>query len=461
MKIYLESLNYISRLDKVLVLLIFSVPFLLSISIFLSDLFVSLGGILFLFLLWEKENIQLIKKLRKEIIIFLIFFFIILISLALSDYKKISFLPSFFYFRYFLLSMILFYILTKYKVTLKIFYFFILLGFSLVIFDSFFQNVFDINLIGYSKIGSSSPDTSLEYLTSFFGSEKKLGSYLVRFLPLIISLIYIRGCTNNRANYLMHFIVFVITGFLIFHTSERTALFLYGVLTLLIILNSEKRLLLFLLATLSFIMLISSDAKLRMKYIEVTLHQTKISNIIQKNDLMINLLEKIDIKLNTDSEHQDIVRYYSKEHEDLTFTAFEIFKNNVFFGSGIKTFFHECNYLKLNKKLIENRRNNKLVCSTHPHNTYIQILSQIGIFGFLIVVFVLGYVLKNIFILTKKRKKNNLEICFFYINIGLFLNIFPLIPSGSFFNNWISLIFFFNLGFLFYVKNKLKFSNNL
>ena len=32
----------------------------------------------------------------------------------------------------------------------------------------------------------------------------------------------------------------------------------------------------------------------------------------------------------------------------------------------------------------------------------------------------------------------------------------PLIPSGSFFNNWISLVMFFSLGFWLYVQDKFK-----
>ena len=33
-------------------------------------------------------------------------------------------------------------------------------------------------------------DKRLHYLSSFFESEKKLGSYLVRLLPLLLSIIY-------------------------------------------------------------------------------------------------------------------------------------------------------------------------------------------------------------------------------------------------------------------------------
>ena len=43
-------------------------------------------------------------------------------------------------------------------------------------------------------------------------------------------------------------------------------------------------------------------------------------------------------------------RYFSKEHEDLSLTAFIIFKDNYLNGSGIKTFYKACNLYKLNEK---------------------------------------------------------------------------------------------------------------
>ena len=39
-----------------------------------------------------------------------------------------------------------------------------------------------------------------------------------------------------------------------------------------------------------------------------------------------------------------------QEHEDLSLTAFTIFKDNYLNGSGIKTFYKICNLYKLEKK---------------------------------------------------------------------------------------------------------------
>ena len=51
-------------------------------------------------------------------------------------------------------------------------------------------------------------------------------------------------------------------------------------------------------------------------------------------------------------------------------------------------------------KIITTKRGNKLICSTHPHSTYIQILSEIGITGFLLILFIFFSLLKNKFVIN-------------------------------------------------------------
>ena len=86
-----------------------------------------------------------------------------------------------------------------------------------------------------------------------------------------------------------------------------------------------------------------------------------------------------------------------------------IYKDNYLNGSGVKTFYEICNLYKLKERenkinLLENLgRNNKITCSTHPHNTYFQILSEIGVFGFIMVFFLfLKTLFKNVKIIFKK-----------------------------------------------------------
>ena len=158
------------------------------------------------------------------------------------------------------------------------------------------------------------------------------------------------------------------------------------------------------------------------------------------------------------------LKFYSQEHENLAYSALQIFKKNILTGSGIKTFYLACNELKskitikpTNKdKTSFFNRNNQIKCSTHPHNYYLQILSDSGIFLFLIVFsFFLHILIKNIKLIFKKNIKIN-ELSYYFLNIGIIINLFPLIPSGNFYNNWLSLIMFYPLGFWLYINQKIK-----
>ena len=104
-------------------------------------------------------------------------------------------------------------------------------------------------------------------------------------------------------------------------------------------------------------------------------------------------------------------------------------------------------------------RNNKLKCSTHPHSTYFQILSDTGIFAFIFVMIFFIFVLKKNIKILFKKKLNNFDLCFYFLNVGIILNLFPLIPSGNFYNNWLSLILFYPFGLWLYINQKIKINN--
>ena len=102
-------------------------------------------------------------------------------------------------------------------------------------------------------------------------------------------------------------------------------------------------------------------------------------------------------------------------------------------------------------------------CNTHPHSSHLQILSELGLFGY---VFVFAFFIYLIFIFSKnflnivfKREKNaqqNLHLYKIFISLALIQHLFPIIPSGNIFNNWLSIFFYFELAFLlnFHYYNK-------
>jgi len=93
-------------------------------------------------------------------------------------------------------------------------------------------------------------------------------------------------------------------------------------------------------------------------------------------------------------------------------------------------------------------------CNTHPHSFHLQILSELGLIGYGFLFFFLIYLiflfLKYFINIIFKKKpselSNNLYIIF--IVLALIQHLFPLVPSGNIFNNWLSIFFYFKLAFL-------------
>ena len=131
-----------------------------------------------------------------------------------------------------------------------------------------------------------------------------------------------------------------------------------------------------------------------------------------------------------------------------------ILKDNLLFGVGNKNFRISCKIyidevIKF-QKTIENNSNSLYPhgCATHPHQIYNEFLSEHGLLGTAIIMFILISLLsKNI---STTRKSNLNLVCFFYI----ILYFFPILPSGSFFSTLPSTFFWIN--YLFYIVNNRK-----
>ena len=125
-----------------------------------------------------------------------------------------------------------------------------------------------------------------------------------------------------------------------------------------------------------------------------------------------------------------------------------MFNDNIILGVGVKNFRNYCN--------LEKYKIDEASCTTHPHNTYIQILSETGIIGFLFIFIALvtfSYkIIKHFFLsLFKKNYFSGFEIC---ILSSISITLWPFIPTGNFFNNWLSIIYYFPIGLLLFSLNK-------
>ena len=140
---------------------------------------------------------------------------------------------------------------------------------------------------------------------------------------------------------------------------------------------------------------------------------------------------------------------FSQDHHGLYLVSYKIFKDHIFLGAGVKGFRRLCR----NKNYVLENNDG---CSTHPHNTYLQILVTNGLIGFSILIIALLYVIKEIFVCRKKinslNKFDKNEISKGIAISAIFINIWPLVPNGSFFNNWLSMFYFYPIGFYLFFK---------
>ena len=163
---------------------------------------------------------------------------------------------------------------------------------------------------------------------------------------------------------------------------------------------------------------------------------------------MQRIYEQTKIQLTYNKEIKERINIFSQTHEDHYRSAIKIFKDNIIFGAGPKSFRLKCSDPKY---LVSDNS-----CVSHPHNTYVQLLSEIGIIGFLFVFFIFIILCINLIkIIYEKYFLNNyisplkisLLICFL-------ITLWPLIPSGNFFTNWLNVVYYLPVGFFLWALKK-------
>tara|TARA_B100000242_G_C43020294_1_gene474754 strand:+ start:112 stop:1422 length:1311 start_codon:yes stop_codon:yes gene_type:complete len=95
----------------------------------------------------------------------------------------------------------------------------------------------------------------------------------------------------------------------------------------------------------------------------------------------------------------------------------------------------------------------KNYCGNHPHNYYIQLMSETGLIGLIFGSLMFFFIIKTCFNATKINKNCPLNKIFFLIPIVLF---FPLQQTGNFFGQWSNLFIWFSLGYSLSNSNNYK-----
>ena len=177
------------------------IPALLITGPFLSDLGISIIAILFLINSFKNNLLKYYNNIYFKF--FLIFCIILIVSSLLSNNTLISLKNSFFYFRFGVFSLCFWYLIDKNsKILIYLFYSIIICFLSLII-DGYFQYFSGKNLFGV--------EIYREFrVSSFFGSELILGSYLSRFFPILFGIfIFLDQQLKLKSKLLLSFVTLV------------------------------------------------------------------------------------------------------------------------------------------------------------------------------------------------------------------------------------------------------------
>ena len=386
------------------------------LSLIIGPAFYELNAIflIIIYFISNSNKSSIFQNLIQYKFYFYIYFFLIFVSFF-SININISLKESLPFSRHILFSIaLLYFIKNDLKIIekiYKIFQFIIILFFL----DSLIQYIFGTNIIGFKQ---QNPFR----ISSFFYDELIMGSFFLRLFPIFTALHYFTKKKFDNFFFLYIFIFEII----IFISGERSSLILFNFFILLLFLIMKdlrkKLLLVSILIIAIFISFITLDKNLKQRFIIDTIEGLTI----QKNEF-----------------EKKKINFISYEHESHYITALNIFKDNILTGSGPKTFRIEC---KKKEYLF-----NQFGCATHPHNFYIEMLSDTGIFGFILLFFIYLFILNQ---LIKNYKNNHTE--YSIILLGFLIFLFPLSPTGSIFNNFISYFNFMYLTFLIFFKPSIK-----
>jgi len=428
-----KIMNNIFITERTFLYLYLLIPTTIIFSKFLAETLVLITILFTLFNLFKRNEFNKIfflntkYELLKITNVFSIFFIFIFINKIINFSNIYDLFKSFTLLRFsiFLIIPLIFINIKKLEFNENLIYFIIIPTFILNI-DLIYQFYSGKNIFGYSY------DFGYKRASSFFGDEKIAGSYL--YFNFFLLLMLFNFCKYKK--FLISLIV--ITYYTIYLSGDRQPFLLIN-LSLIIIFF------------LFFSEIKKNFIKNKIKYFFIFFLIFTLS--LNYNFKKIITTEKYSATFNQIKEF-DLKKTHYYYHFN---KAFIIFESNKIFGTGYKSFRLECSDIKYEDTLDKNYPGYFNGCATHPHNYYLEIMSENGTIGLLLFIFMIyiffKIIIKKIYYQRKQIFINKIMLTF------IFSFFFPFKPTGSFYTNFNLIMLFFVITFFFFLtlnKNKIE-----
>ena len=385
----------------------------------------------FLIFFLTKKNFFLLKD-RTLILLFLLYFYLIFNSIFSIDFE-IGAKRNFGFLRFIILFIAINYFFLRKENFERILKFWTLI-FLIVLFDVFYEFYGGENTLGFIS-------NNKKRIVSFFKDEQVVGTFLNGFAFILIGFFF-KNFENKTKTEKFLVYSFIVLIFLAMMFSGERSNFIKLIIGLLIFFYLNNK-------------------------IELSYKIYFFSSIIAIIFVIFTFLEKVDPKWfpfgYAGNKKVSILkhRYYKdfvdklknkEKRQNLIYfklynSGLEVFKKYPFLGAGNKNYRIETckNLTDSAQKVFYNK---KYICISHPHQIYIEFLSEHGFIGTIILLSViLHLIFKNFKIMLIKR--NMVQIgCFSY----LLINFIPFLPGGSFFSDFNATFFWLNFS-IFYASS--------
>jgi O-antigen ligase len=282
-------------------------------------------------------------------------------------------------------------------------------------------NISQENLIkkGFDIFGYASKDYSR--FQGPFNDEYIAGGFILKLSPFLLLITFnILKLRRNSFSKILIFLSATLIIFSIFITGDRAPFFMLILISSLLILLfvNKKIILIFLSSLILIIFLLGINLDKKQRYINESLSALGFQNN--------------EFTLDTGYGH-------------LFYSAIKIWIDKPLIGVGTKNYRKICDRDEYNFET----KNNHQLCSTHPHNYVLELLSETGLMGLISFYLIFFYLVRDFELVKKILQKNLDHLNIKFSIISLFVILWPISTTGSILTNKSSIVLWFVFGIIY------------